>query len=461
MQELAAPKVSTRRPAVPNHVDEDACRAPEVLHRALDSLWSEAVRRSRGIPEEGFGAVEKDFRERLLKLGALVLGEALPTGLGTGYGGSSIGCRECGGRARFVNCRPRTVTTLVQEVRVARAYYHCGRCGHGEAPLDGQLGLNGTSFSPGVREAICLLDAEVAFERGSTMLERLSAIRLDKQEGRRLAEELGRELERETVAEVEATWRPGAPAPRETTESARRLYLSPDGTTAPMLAGWKEVKLGAVFTGSVPQRGEEPERLRTRYVGTVGDAEEVWRRMYVEALKLGLSEGTEVAVIADGASWIWRKAEETLPKERVEILDFYHATEKLWEVSRAAFGDENPRGKAWAERWSRKLYESDAGPVMAALRRLRPRDPAAREVVRTTLGYYRSHRRRMRYRAFRAKGYFIGSGVVESGCKHLVGARLKQAGMRWTPEGAQAILQLRLAMLNDRWDCRWGSPSRG
>lgn len=422
-------------------------------------MWAETVRRARGIPQDGFAAMEKDFRERLLKLGALLLGEALPIGLGTGYAGSGVSCGGCGGRARFVNHRPRTVTTLVQEVRVGRAYYHCGRCGRGEVPLDRLLSLNGTSFSPGVREAICLLDAEVAFERGSDLLRRLSEIRLDKQEGRRLAEGLGRELERRTVAEVEGTWRLGGPVPREATEPARRLYLSPDGTTAPMLAGWKEVKLGAVFTGSVPERGEEPQRLRTRYVGTMGNAQDVWRRMYVEALKMGLDENTEVAVIADGANWIWREAENTLPKNRVEIIDFYHASEKLWEVSRAVFGDEDAKGKAWAERWSRKLYDADAAPVMAALRRLRPRGPAAREVLRTTLAYYRAHRRRMRYREFRAKGYFIGSGVVEGGCKHLVGARLKQAGMRWTPEGAQAILQLRLARLNDRWDYLWRSAA--
>lgn len=459
MQELAAPKVSTRRPAVPNH-DEKIDRAPDVLHRALDSLWAETVRRARGIPEDGFAAMEKDFRERLLKLGALVLGEALPVGLGTGYASSAVSCPGCGGQARFVNHRPRTVTTLVQEVRVARAYYHCAGCKRGTVPLDRALSLEGTSFSPGVREAICLLNAEVAFERGSDLLRRLSAIRLDKQEGRRLAEDLGRELERQTVAEVEGAWRPDTPVPREATSSARRLYLSPDGTTAPMLEGWKEVKLGAVFTGSVPRRGEDPERLQTRYVGTVGDAEELWRRMSVEAFKLGQSDGTQMVVIADGASWIWRRADETLPKERVEILDFYHASEKLWEVSRAVFGEEDPKGKAWAERWSRKLHDSDAAAAMAALGRLRPRGPAAREIVRTTLGYYRTHRRRMRYREFRDQGYFVGSGVVESGCKHLVGTRLKQAGMRWTPEGAQAILQLRLARINQRWDHLWGAPAR-
>lgn len=446
---------------VPAVSQEDVPPVPLFLHRAVESLWAQTVEQARGIPQKGFAGMEKELRDRLLKLGGMLLGEALPAGVGTGYEGSDVACEKCGGDAKFVNNRPRTVTTLLQEVRIRRAYYHCRECGSGAIPLDGLLALEGTSFSPGVREAICLLDAEVPFERGSDLLRRLSGIRLDKQEGRRLAEGLGRELEQQTVAEVEGAWRPTTPVPREATQPARRLYLSPDGTTAPMLEGWKEVKLGAVFTATIPKPGQDPERLQTRYVGTVKNAQELGRRMYVEALKMGLSEETEVVVIADGANWIWRGAEETLPKGRIEIIDFYHASEKLWEVSRAVFGEESPKGKCWAQRWSRKLYDSDATRVMAALRRLRPRGPAARECLRKNLAYFRTHRSKMHYRDFRAKGYFIGSGVVEGGCKHLVGARLKQAGMRWTPDGAQAILQLRLALLNDRWDYLWTHPAHG
>ncbi len=156
--------------------------------------------------------MEKDFRERLLKLGALLLGEALPAGLGAGYVGGSMACGKCGGRARYVKDRPRTITTLVQEIRLLRAYYHCAGCREGAVPLDRQLSLDQTSFSPGVRESICLLDAEVSFEHGSELLWRLNAIRLDKQEGRRLAEDLGQELERRTVAEVEV--KSGRDAPR-------------------------------------------------------------------------------------------------------------------------------------------------------------------------------------------------------------------------------------------------------
>lgn len=427
-----------------------------MLQRALESVWVDAVRKAQGIPQEGFAGMEKEFREKILKLAANLLGEALACALGTGYEGHQIACAGCGGQAKFVSHRPRTITTLVQEIRLERSYYHCPKCASGAVPLDRTLSLNGTSFSPAVREAICLLDAEIPFDRGSKLLERLSAIGLDKQEGRHIAEGLGRELERQTVEELENTWKPAKPIPREIETTPERMYFSPDGTTVHIGKEWKEAKVGTVFTTGIPRRGQEPEREYTRYAATMGDAEDLGKRMYVDALKLGFDpEKTKSVVVADGAHWIWNWAEVSLPKDRVEIIDFYHASEKLWDVKRAVFGEDSPKGTRWAETWRGKLYKGKVGACIRAMARLKPKTKEGRECVRKVIGYYETNCKRMRYNKFRRHGYFIGSGVTESSCKRLVGARMKQAGMRWTREGAQAVLQLRLAVLNDRWDYLW------
>jgi len=460
MRELVELQDIRKEAVRPIAVGEAITPAPAWLHRSLDSLWEEMIRKASDIPQTGFASLEKEFREKLLKLGANLLGEALPYVLGTGREGQRIACPACGAQARFIENRPRTITTLVQEIRLQRAYYHCPKCGKGEVPLDRLLSLHGTSFSPGVREAICLLDAEIPFDRGSELLRRLSAIRLDKQEGRRLAEGLGKELEKQTVEELDNVWRPKKPIPRELSQAPARLYFSPDGTMVNIQGDWKEAKVGTVFTTQIPKRREEPQREETRYVATMRDADDLGKRMYVEALKLGLSDKTRVVIVADGAHWIWTWAENSLPKERVEIVDFYHASEKLWELSRSVFGEENPKGQGWARRWSRKLYDADARAAISAMRRLRPRSKEGRECLRKTLGYFHYHRRRMCYRDWRRQGYFIGSGITESSCKRLVGARFKQAGMRWTREGVQSILQLRLAVLNNRWDYLWGTGCR-
>jgi len=429
---------------------------PGMLQRALESVWVDAVRKAQRIPQEGFAGMEKEFREKILKFAANILGEALVYALGTGYEGPQIACPGCGGRAKFVNHRPRTITTLVQEIRLERSYYHCSKCESGVVPLDRTLSLNGTSFSPAVREAICLLDAEIPFDRGSQLLERLSAIGLDKQEGRRIAEGLGRELERQTVEELENTWKPAKPVPREIEATPERLYFSPDGTTVHIGKEWKEVKVGTVFTTGNPRRGQEPEREQTRYAATLGDVEDLGNRMYVEALKLGFDpEETQPVVVADGAHWIWNWSEGSLPKDRVEIIDFYHASEKLWDVKRAVFGEDSPKGTRWAETCRGKLYKGEVGACIRAMARLKPKTKEGRECVRKVIGYYKTNRNRMRHAEFTRQGYFIGSGVTESSCKRLVGARMKQAGMRWTRQGAQGILQLPLAVLNDRWDYLW------
>ena len=175
----------------------------------------------------------------------------------------------------------------------------------------------------------------------------------------------------------------------------------------------------------------------------------------MEALKQGLEKAKEVVVLADGGPWIWHEAEINLPKERVEIIDFYHAKERLWNTAKAVYGEGSSKARKWAEHWSGVLYKRDAEAVLSALRRLHPKDSDARSIVHQTIGYFQTHQMRMRYGYFRRHGYFIGSGVTESSCKHLVGSRLKQAGMCWNKVNVQAILQARLALLNERWDYLW------
>lgn len=458
MRELAVAEISRKVAIRPIERGADIPPVPAAVVRALESLWESSVRKLQQMGDTGFAAVEKEFREDVLKLGGDLLDGALSCAVGTGYEHSRRACPICGEKAEFVGYRPKTITTLVREIRLRRAYYDCPSCGMKQVPLDERLSVKGTSFSPGVREAISLLNAQVPFDEGSDLLERLSCIRMAGEEGRKLAEALGKRLELETREEIANVWQIRNPTPREIGETAERMYFSPDGTHVnTQEAGWTEAKVGSIFTTKVPLRGQEPEREHTRYVATMEKGtDDLGKRMYVEALKLGFAVGkTEAIVVADGAHWIWRWADACLPKERVEIIDFYHAAEKLWEVSRAVFGEENPDGKRWAKEYRDKLYLGKHDECLRALNRLKARTREGRERVRATIHYYEGNRERMRYAEFRRRGYFIGSGVTESSCKRLVGARLKQAGMRWTAAGAQAILQVRLAYLNKRWDCLW------
>jgi len=160
------------------------------------------------------------------------------------------------------------------------------------------------------------------------------------------------------------------------------------------------------------------------------------------------------ACIADGAPWIWNLVAEHFP-ERVEILDFYHAAERLHAVGKAAYGEDSAEARRFAETNQQRLLAGRADEVLRSLRALRPARAEAREVVRKAIDYFQHNRARLRYDEFRARGYHIGSGVVEAACKHVVGSRCKRSGMRWTKPGAQSILSLRCLLLNDRWEDYW------
>lgn len=439
-------------------IDCSKTEGPDVLENLQERLqgileWTRAE--ASQIGRKGLGALEKELRDKVLELGGKILEVSVSERCGTGYVGSRPECKECGVTAKFMSHRTKTITTLMKQVQLKRAYYYCAECGQGWFPLDDTMQIEGTIFSPGVREAICLVDAEIPFERGQGMLARLSGVQIHADEGRRLAEKLGAELEQQTQEELQNVWQVKKPDPREISKTPERLYFSPDGTTIHTEGGWKEVKVGAVFTTAVPKPGDDPVREMTRYVGTLEDCEAFGRRLYVEGLKLGLGANPEVVVIADGAHWIWNEAEKNLPKERVEIIDFYHASEKLWSLAKLAFGEESPQTKAWAERQAHQLKKGKFRQVLKSLESLCLKGKEAKAVQRQIAGYFKANESRMRYGEFKKKGYFIGSGVVESSCKHLVASRLKQAGMRWTKKGAQSILQLRLAELNQRWDHLW------
>ena len=402
-------------------------------------------------------AVEEGLRERMSGISAKLMQAGLERSLGNGYVGWRVPCSGCKGWMNYLQDRTKVITTWFREIRVNRAYYHCRNCKAGRFPLDEKLRIEGSGFSPTIREAICIANAEVSFERGQEILERFTGIRVSVEEGRLIAEKLGRELEHQTQEEIKKVWQPETPKPREVSVMPERLYLSPDGTHIPIRGEkeWREVKVGTIFSTRIPAKGEDPVREQTRYVGGLEKAEIFYKRFYAEALKQSIDQAKEVVVIGDGAEWIWNQAELTLPKERIEIIDYYHATEKLWTLARAVWGEENKRTKQWAGRWSDRLYEGKAAQVIAAMKRISTKSVPAREVLRTTIGYFTTNKKRMRYAELRRKGYFIGSGVTESSCRHLVGTRLKQAGMHWDMEQAQAILQLRLARLNQRWDYLW------
>jgi hypothetical protein len=187
----------------------------------------------------------------------------------------------------------------------------------------------------------------------------------------------------------------------------------------------------------------------------------------LEAGKRGAALARRLVFLGDGAAWVWKTAEELFPKA-IQVLDWYHALEHLWAVGRVRFGSDEKALWAWVQAREKELWEGRMEEVLARLREVsrvlgapdpklspeaRERDP--RWIAYHNVGYFEENRGRMDYPRYRAENLPVGSGVIESSCKHVVGDRLKGSGMRWDDEGAEDLLALRCLDLNGRWDHLW------
>lgn len=402
-----------------------------------ERLLSEAAATLRRSPG-AFAWLEKAIREGVHAIGASILTEAVALG-GNGYEGTSIGC-VCGYRQKYMNDRERSVVSLLGKFRFKRAYYWCAECSESRAPLDDALSIAHTQFSPAVRNGVSLMGAEVAFGRGAMLMEGLTGIRISKRKHREISEATGAALGPPKLLPRDES--AGGPAVED-------LYISTDGTMAPTLEAWREVKIGAIFEARCGPHGR-PERLRTRYIGDVMKAEDFGWELYRGAEGMGMRRAQRTIVLGDGAAWIWNIAAFHFP-EAVQIVDWYHATERLWTVANAHFGEGSDEAKAFVVRCEKLLMASRAEAVIEELIVLRKAKRKASKIIGEAIGYYRNNAERMRYRRYVRRGLFIGSGVIEAGCKHIVGQRLKQSGMRWALDGLRSILHLRLAVLNRQW----------
>jgi hypothetical protein len=209
------------------------------------------------------------------------------------------------------------------------------------------------------------------------------------------------------------------------------------------------------------------QALRKTFHATQERVEDFREKVALEASKRGAATARKLVFLGDGAAWIWKTAAERFPRA-VQILDWYHAVEHLWAIGRARFGADDKRLWAWVKQREQELWDGKLDAVIAALRvvsaELGAPDPSlgdeARErdvrwIAHRGSGYFEENRGRMNYPAYRASNLPIGSGVIESSCKHVVGDRMKRTGMRWDEEGAEDVLALRCLDLNGRWDSLW------
>lgn len=360
----------------------------------------------------------------------------------------------CGQMATFQRQRPATCRTLLGPITLMRPYYLCATCHHGFAPLDQQLGFCAGSRSAALDELLALLGAtQDSFAAAATVLERLTLLHVAPNTVRAATEQLGAvlaEVEQAQVAALQGD-HPPAVVPHA---PAGPLCVSLDGVQAHLTPeGWKELCVGAVYQVRPCQpllqrerRADAVQAEAISYIAELGSQREAFGwQLYAEALRRGAATA-ELVVVGDGAHWLWELAALHFP-QATQVLDWFHATEYVWSAATAVWGEQHPERTTWAEQQLAALWDGRVAAVLAALQR----HAGAGEAVGVAQTYFTNQQARMDYPAYRARGLPIGSGTIESGCKQVVSARLKQAGMIWGAAGARQVVKVRAWLKSGRW----------
>ena len=356
---------------------------------------------------------------------------------GTGYAGRVLAC-ACGKPARYVADYTHNLVTLHGPLRVERAYYYCRGCQQGFCPLDTALQLGAGQCSVLVHALICRFAAFLPFATAARELRLICGVSVSVSTVRRVALAVGAQAQQSwTPAQAE----PAASEPAEGQARPKQLHVTCGGVML-HVGVWREAKIGAAY-----QKAQAGGVTQAAYYATLSKSAVFGRRLHRLAQQQGADHCREVAVVADGAEWIWQEAGKYFTR-RVQILDFYHACQHLWQVAVSRYGEDTDAAKAWIARQEARLRANQVGWGVRDIAAWQPQTHAQQEVQRKVSQYLRAHLRRMRYQTFEQAGYHIGSGVAEAACKNVVQARFKQAGMRWSETGAEAMLHLRSLWCN-------------
>jgi hypothetical protein len=374
----------------------------------------------------------------------------------------------CGHTAQYVELRSKSLLTAVGKAECLRPYYLCDHCHRGQFPVDRELDIENMELSPGVRRMLAAVGHELPFEQGREQMEVLAGLSVTSKAVERTAEAIGEDIEARQQRELKQARQLELPIP--IVPRMPVLYVEMDGTGIPVVrkesegragkqdgqpAHTREAKLGCVFTQTAVDKEGYPIRDEdsTSYVGAIESCEEFGRRLYAEAWQRGWAKAEKKVVLGDGSEWIWNQAALHFP-DATHIVDLYHSREHLGTLAAQLYPQDEPTRKRWLMVEQDRLDQGKIEDLVASLRALETSHPGLAKEIETEANYFEGNQERMRYAKFRKQGLFVGSGVVEAGCKTVIG-RLKRSGMFWTVRGANAIIALRCCQLSGNFEDYW------
>jgi hypothetical protein len=447
----------------------------EVINNAaiqLAEMFKEHVVRQQQAGQGGIpiAQIETQMREALRQIGLQALGHFLSTMQTTPA--IEMACK-CGGSLQYQRKREAMIISVFGKTSYTRAYYAGCTCRKGKAPLDEQFGLEPGAVTAGLAQLLALAGIEFSYDQSPKWLQAYLLFDVSENTVRSETERMGALQEQQEAALIQRSQDETHLQDRQRLpgQGVTRLYGSIDaakvrieprpkqGQAPQEHEDWRDMKVLCWFeTESVPpaqrsaRQRKQAERAQValraknlRYFCDITEADDFGKLLWATGCSLNADLIPELIFLADGAVWIWNLITRYYPNA-IQIVDWYHAEEHLELLASAAFPP-GPDRTNWLEGVTQALWDGQVEEVIAACQAL----AAFCELARKAVHYFYTHAERMRYDRFRAAGYMIGSGTVESGCKQIVTQRLKLPGAQWTVSGAVQTAKARASWLSGHW----------
>lgn len=426
----------------------------EIADEIMAELEEAAEREGRKVT---FDDIEKSLLLYRKKIGERMLQRSLDS-VGTGKL-EKKNVKIEGKKYTYKGIEPKKLITLLGEGKLARARYR-SETDDEWYPLDEELGLcrlkPSKRFAKVVNQLTIFMPEEHVKKQVKSILDIDISVTFISQVVTRFGNTLHRKME-------DKAKRPYAIEERE--KDVDVLYVESDGAMTPLWGDhtreYKENKLGILFNNKdmvhkISKKGKETTRItRKKFISSIAEGAEPARKMlFAAAVEKGYYAAKHVIFLCDGASWLTKCREKYFPKA-IQILDWYHAVEHLWETAKALYGDDDRRCKEWADPLIHLLWEGQVQKVIVRLEQMAVTMQKHQTVLYSLRTYYVGHADYMKYDEYRKNGWYIGSGAIESANKYIVAQRLKQSGMIWSKIGADAMIWARCKYFEGDWDECW------
>ena len=444
-----------RTAVAPLWEEEREERSRSMIHEKLDK-WLDEV-----LPE----VFSEDREPTLMEMSDLLtrtrqrfLGDWLGVLIQEKYAGlldqEYAPCPSCGKMRKKRLDSGKELVTMQGSAKIRRPWFYCSDCSLGYSPLDEVLQVSRKKHQFDIQKRSVKLAADVTFDRGGELFEDLTGQPLSDHCIHETFEAVGSEARIEEVLPRRAkvverieeasigVWRPILVVASDGAHLPTRPKAGRKGRRGP--GQWQEAKGFRIYLLGPDQI------IHVASWHQIQKEDEFGKDLALAASRIP-TKGVRIALLGDGAEWLWKHMRACFPEGR-EILDYYHCAEHIYKVAKVQYGEGTIEALEWAESTITRLFFADVKKVIAGLRRMKPRTNEAQEEIRKLIGYLQNNRQKIHYRSDRKGGYPIGSGGIESANKFISHTRLKRSGAWWIKENGNAMLRIRCAIYNGTYD---------